>query len=236
MKKKVLILGSSSDIGMDIIKIFLKNNFEIIAHYNKGNKNFFNFLKKNNINKIKFNFSTDVKKIENFSKNKLFSKCDVLINAIGQIKAIEYEKISSSQILDSIKVNLIPGIVFAKNIGIQMNRRKWGRIVHLGSIGVKFGGGENNFPYSLSKHALEFFPAKSKKWIKNNVLMNTVRVGLTDTKIHKKLLNKNLTERIKLIPMERMATTKEIAKLIYYLGSNENSFISNEVITIAGGE
>ena len=236
MKKKVLILGSSSSIGLDIIKIFLKNNFEIIAHYNKGNQNFFNFLKKNNINKIKFNFSTDVKKIENFSKNKLFSKCDVLINAIGQIKAIDYEKISSSQILDSIKVNLIPGIVFTKNLGIQMNRRKWGRVVHLGSIGVKFGGGEKNFPYSLSKHALEFFPSKSKKWVKNNVLMNTVRVGLTDTKIHKKLPSKNLKERIKLIPMKRMATTKEIAKLIYYLGSNENSFISNEVITIAGGE
>jgi len=236
MKKKVLILGSSSSIGLDIIKIFLKNNFEIIAHYNKGNQNFFNFLKKNNINKIKFNFSTDLKKIENFSKNKLFSKCDVLINAIGQIKAIDYEKISSSQILDSIKVNLIPGIVFTKNLGIQMNRRKWGRVVHLGSIGVKFGGGEKNFPYSLSKHALEFFPSKSKKWVKNNVLMNTVRVGLTDTKIHKKLPSKNLKERIKLIPMKRMATTKEIAKLIYYLGSNENSFISNEVITIAGGE
>ena len=236
MKKKVLILGSSSGIGIDIIKIFLKNNFEIIAHYNKGNQNFFNFLKKNDINKIKFNFSTDLKKIENFSKNKLFSKCDVLINAIGQIKEIDYEKISSSQILDSIKVNLIPGIIFTKNIGIQMNGRKWGRIVHLGSIGVKFGGGEKNFAYSLSKHALEFFPSKSKKWIKNNVLMNTVRVGLTDTKIHKKLPTKNLKERIKLIPMKRMAATKEIAKLIYFLGSDENSFISNEVITIAGGE
>ena len=34
-----------------------------------------------------------------------------------------------------------------------MKSRKYGRIVNGSSIGVKFGGGENNFPYSLSKHA-----------------------------------------------------------------------------------
>lgn len=45
-KKKVFILGSSSDIGIEIMKIYLKNNFEILAHYNLGNKNFFNFINK----------------------------------------------------------------------------------------------------------------------------------------------------------------------------------------------
>ena len=36
--KKVLILGGSSDIGLGIIKTYLKNNYEIIAHYNQTNK------------------------------------------------------------------------------------------------------------------------------------------------------------------------------------------------------
>ena len=35
-KKKVLILGASSDIGISLIEIYLKNNYEIVAHYNKG--------------------------------------------------------------------------------------------------------------------------------------------------------------------------------------------------------
>ena len=36
-KKKVLILGGSSDIGISTINIFLKNNWEVYCHYNSSN-------------------------------------------------------------------------------------------------------------------------------------------------------------------------------------------------------
>ena len=117
-----------------------------------------------------------------------------------------------------------------------MNKRRWGRIVHLGSIGVKFGGGKRNFPYSFSKHALEFFPSETKDWVKNNVLINTIRVGATNTKLHLKLPSKNLKKRAKVIPMGRMAEPNEIAEFVYYLGSDENTYICNQVPAISGGE
>lgn len=236
MKKKVLILGASSDIGQEIIKLFLLNNYEIIAHYYRGNKNFFSLIEKNKIKKIKFNFLTKPNLIDKFAKNNLFKNCDILINALGRIKENDYENISSKSILDSIKVNLIPSIIFTKNLGLNMSKRKWGRIVNLGSIGVKFGGGIKNFEYSLAKFGLEFFPSATKKWIKKNVLINTIRVGVTNTKIHKNIKSKNLKRRVSLIPMNRMATTYEIAKLVYYLASENNSYISNDIISISGGE
>ena len=45
--KKVLILGGSSDIGLGIIKTYLKNNYEIIAHYNQTNKSLKKIVKTN---------------------------------------------------------------------------------------------------------------------------------------------------------------------------------------------
>ena len=60
MKKKILILGASSDIGIEIMKIYLRNQYTIIAHYNNGNRKFFDFIKKNKIKKIKFNFLTSL--------------------------------------------------------------------------------------------------------------------------------------------------------------------------------
>ena len=236
MERKVVILGASSEIGIEIMRLYLKKNFKIIAHYNKGNKNFFNFLKNRKIQKIKFNFLTKLENIDKFSKNKLFKNCDILINSLGRIKELNYKQISSKEIIDSFKVNLLPSIIFSKNLGFSMNKNGWGRIVNLGSIGTKFGGGEKNFPYSLGKFALEFFPSNNKKWIKNNVLINTVRVGVTKTKLHNKLKTKNLFKRVNLIPIQRMASPQEIAKVIFFLGSNENTFISNEVISISGGE
>lgn len=236
MNKKVLILGASSEIGIEIMKMYLKKNYKIIAHYNKGSKNFFHYTKNSKVEKIKFNFLTKIENIDKFSKSKIFKNCDILINALGRIKELDYKKINSKEIMESFKVNLLPSIIFNKNLGFLMNKQKWGRIVNLGSIGTKFGGGEKNFPYSLAKFALEFFPSNNKKWIKNNVLINTVRVGVTKTKLHNNLKTKNLLKRVKLIPIQRMASPEEIAKVIFFLGSNENTFISNEVISISGGE
>ena len=78
-QKSVLILGSSSDIGIEILKIYLKNNYKIVAHYNLGNKIFSDLVKKNSkqIKKVKFNFSTKITKIESFFKKELILNTDV---------------------------------------------------------------------------------------------------------------------------------------------------------------
>ena len=69
----------------------------------------------------------------------------------------------------------------------KMVKKKYGRIVNGSSIGVKFGGGENSFNYSLSKHLLEFIPNTLRKLASKNIIINNIRIGVTDTKIHKKL-------------------------------------------------
>ena len=53
---------------------------------------------------------------------------------------------------------------------------------------------------------------------------------------NKKIKNKNLNKRINLIPIKRAAKINEITDMIFFLASEKNSYISNETITIAGGE
>ena len=59
---------------------------------------------------------------------------------------------------------------------------------------VKFGGGKTTYNYSFSKHANEFIPSVFKDWSNNNVLTNTLRIGVTDTKIHKNILKSTQTD------------------------------------------
>jgi len=237
-KKKLLILGGSSDIGIEIIKIYLKNNFSVIAQYNKGSKKFFSLVKENKdfLKQIRFDFSSDNHEIEKFFKKKDVLKSDVFINALGSISEMKYENLNLKDLDKSLKINAYPSIYATSVLGKKMAKKNWGRIVNLGSIGVKFGGGEKNFPYSLSKLILEFFPSHTKKWVKQNVLINTIRVGVTSTKLHKKLPKKNLKKRAELIPMKRMAKPEEIAKFIFFIGSDKNTYISHQVIPISGGE
>ena len=117
-----------------------------------------------------------------------------------------------------------------------MLKNKWGRILNCSSIGVKFGGGKNTFNYSLSKHCLEFIPNSYKDWASLNVLINNLRIGVTNTKLHKRILKRNLKERVKLIPMKRMAKTEEIASYIFSLISEQNTYITGQTLSISGGE
>ena len=118
-----------------------------------------------------------------------------------------------------------------------MLKNNFGRIVNCSSIGVKFGGGKNSFNYSLSKHCLEFIPNAYKDWAKKNVLINNLRIGVTDTKIHSRMKkNKFIKKRTTHIPIGRLAKKSEISFCIANLINEDNSFMTNETITVSGGE
>ena len=96
--------------------------------------------------------------------------------------------------------------------------KKSGHRIAIDIIGVKFGGGLNTYNYSLSKHCSEFIPGNFREWAKKNVCINNLRIGSTDTGIHKKMNRGEnfMTQRIKLIPMQRQATVEEISSYIIY--------------------
>jgi 3-oxoacyl-[acyl-carrier protein] reductase len=232
MNKKVLILGGSSDIGIELAKKFLeKNDYKIDLHYRSNPTNIKNF--KNKCNLIKADLSiADSKSII----NKFDNNYDIIINLVGYISGKTFEKFNIKSIEKTLKINsLIPMLIIRKSLK-RMIKKKWGRVVNSSSIGVKFGGGSQTFEYSLSKHLNEFIPSYFKKIADKNIFYNTVKIGLTNTKIHKKILNRNLIERTKLLPTKKMAKPKDIANYIFYIASNDNQFITNEVISITGGE
>ena len=116
-----------------------------------------------------------------------------------------------------------------------MIKNNFGRIVNCSSIGIKFGGGSNTYNYSLSKFASEFIPYNFKDWAKKNVLINNLRIGVTNTKLHKKI-GKNIKKRVKLIPISRAAETNEIVKYILFFISKDNTYSTGQTISISGGE
>tara|TARA_Y100000992_G_scaffold238679_1_gene169417 strand:+ start:386 stop:562 length:177 start_codon:yes stop_codon:yes gene_type:complete len=58
---------------------------------------------------------------------------------------------------------------------------------------------------------------------------------VTNTRFHKKIKNKLIKKRVKLIPIKKMASSNDIANYIIFLIHN-NNFITNEIINITGGE
>ena len=239
MKKRVLITGASSDIGIETVKKFLDNNCFVTAHCNKNTKNLKQIKNKHNKNLQVYNFDfKKIKKFEKFVKNneKFFRNFDIFISLSGYNEPDDFQNLNLKKIIDHLNVNYFSAYLISKEVILHMAKRNWGRILFTSSIGTKYGGGEKTFAYSLSKYLNEFFPSYFKKFTKSNVLYNCLRIGVTDTKIHKLVKNKNIEKRISLIPMKRMAKPKEIAEYIYFICSNKNTQISKQILTISGGE
>ena len=238
MKKNILILGASSDIGIRLVKKCIEDGYFVYAHYNSRKNELTKFPKKKlqifKSNFLKFND----KKINQLIKKLKNKNIFYIINLIGYVDNVNYLNSSLKNIISTLKVNtLVPNLIIKKLLP-NMIKIEFGRILNCSSIGVKFGGGENTYNYSLSKHVLEFIPSYLKKLSKKNILINNIRIGVTNTKLHSKIKNKNkiLKKRATLIPMGRISEIDEMVEYILFLISQKNSYLTNETVTVSGGE
>jgi len=240
-ERTVFITGVTSGIGTQIALKFAANGWNILAHYHSSKASAEGLRKRiqalgKRCDLLHADFSTKggieclVKKSQEFN-------IDSLINNAGTyVAAKHFTDLSLEDIVDTFMVNTFAPILLSAKIFKQMKKKKFGRIVNISSVAAKYGGSSLSMHYGCSKLSLEgITKTLAKDGATFNILANTVRPGVIDTDFHKKF-PKDMKHRIDMIPMKRMGRSEEVAELIYYLGSEKNTFITNEVITIAGGE
>jgi len=236
--KKILILGASSDIGIEVVKIFLNKSWQVIAHYNVRNQKLLKLKRKfNNLSIIKI----DLDKISSLNgvikRNKnLFSNISSFVSLSGYLKLVNFNNFSIKDFYKHININYLSSTIFIRHILKNMKKNKWGRILTISSIGTNFGGAHNTFLYSLSRFMNHFFPKFIRDLSRTNILINCLQIGVTKTKMNFIDKNKNLKKRVELIPIKRLAEPEEVAEYIYFLLSEKNTLLTQKVINISGGE
>ncbi|MDA7624751.1 SDR family oxidoreductase [bacterium] len=231
--KTVLITGAGKGIGSETAKKYLKEGYNVICHYHTE-KPYIDGVKL-----IKGEFANETG-VEEFIKRFQSLECevDVLINnAASFFIADKWELINKSQIDEVFHVNFQAPLQLIQFFIKLMIKKKWGRIVNISSISVEHGGNPASLAYTTSKAALEAMTKSLSKSTANlGVLINAIRVGLTDTEFHKKNPSKSISDRVKQIPMGRMAKPDEIANTIFFYGSDHNTFTTGSILKISGGE
>ena len=126
--KHVLILGGSSDIGIEVIKDFLKVGWNVTAHFFKNKKKLKLLQKKSkNLDIIQFNFSKiNENKLEKLISQKFKKNYDSIINLVGFIDNKSFEKTNLKTLSQSLTINALVPILIEKKLVKNMLARKWG--------------------------------------------------------------------------------------------------------------
>jgi len=217
--KVILVTGASRGIGKQIADDFTSLGGDVIKVSSKE-CNLLNYKEiPSYIDTIIKNTNIDIC-INNAGINR--------INYLGDIDIQDYDEI--------MKVNLYAPLLISQAVSKVMKKNKYGRIVNISSIwGTKTK--EQRTSYTTSKAGLiGMTKAMSVELAKYNILVNSVSPGFTLTEMTKSILSdddiKELSEQV---PVGRFASVGEISKVVLFLSSDLNTYISGQDIKVDGG-
>lgn len=240
--KVVLITGGSRGIGKAIAKKFADNGYNLVINYRSDNTNLEELekdLKQNNNIEILF-VKADVSnylECEEMAKKAIehFGKIDVLVNNSGITKDNLLIRMKEDDFDNVINVNLKGTFNVTKNVIPYMIKQRSGRIVNISSVvGVSGNSGQAN--YAASKAGIiGFTKSIAKELASRNILANCIAPGFIKTDMTD-ILNEDVKNQINLqIPLKKMGEALEVANAVYFFASEENTYITGQVLNVDGG-
>lgn len=161
---------------------------------------------------------------------------DILVNDAGINRLVDFTVFSDADLEDTIQINLIAPIRLTRGLIPGMMRRKYGRIVNISSIWSVISK-PGRLTYSVSKSGLNAFTRSlAVEVAAYNILVNTVAPGYVNTELTRQNNTEQDLQNIrKMIPMQRLAEPEEIARLVAFLCSEENTYLTGQCLVIDGG-
>lgn len=241
MDKVAFVTGGTRGIGKQIAINLAKAGYDIAINYRNENE----ALRETQIEIERqgakcFSVRGDVSVFEDCEKMvkdiiNEFGKIDVLVNNAGITRDMLILRMKEKDFSDVINVNLIGTFNVTKNVVPYMAKKRNGRIINISSVvGISGNAGQTN--YSSSKAGIiGFTKSLAKEVASRNILVNAIAPGFiaTDmTSVLSDAVKENINSQI---PLNRMGSPKEIAKVVKFLASEDSSYITGQVINIDGG-
>ena len=167
---------------------------------------------------------------------KKFNSIDILVNNAGiagpSFKTWEYPLQDWKNVMD---IDLSGVFYCSKAIVPHMIKADYGRIVNISSIAGKEGN-PNAMPYSAAKAGvIALTKSLGKELSDNNIAVNCVTPAAAKTKIFDQISQEHIDYMLAKIPRGRFLKVEELASMVAWLVSEENSYTTSAVFDLSGG-
>ena len=236
--RTAIVTGGAQGFGLAITKRFLGSGASVII-WDLDRAAVAETIKKLNNPKLSStiidvtNFEQVNTEVEKITKDK---KIDIFINNAGiagknstvwDYPVDEWKKV--------LELNLNAVFYCLKAITPHMIKNNYGRIVNIASIAGKEGN-PNASAYSTSKAGvIALTKSLGKELANKNVAVNTVTPAAAKTRIFDQMTKEHIDYMLSKIPRNRFILVEELASLVTWLVSEENSYTTGAVFDLSGG-
>ena len=216
-KKTVLLTGASRGIGQAICNELSNNTNYTIITPTRADMNL-----------------EDISSVEKYISS--LQNIDIIINNAGIISSSKVENIADKDLLSMLSVNLAAPLRIIGKFVPYMKKQRYGKIINFSSI-LGVVSKENMALYSMSKFGINgITKSLAHELGEFNILVNSVCPGYINTEMTQKNVSEIKAAKMKSeIPLKRFAEPAEIAKLVKFLVSDDNTYITGQTIIIDGG-
>ena len=242
MNQTVLITGASSGLGMATAEYFAKKGYNVVIHY-FTHENVAKELKE----KLESEYQVQALSIKANLQNEeeikhmvehiidTFKTIDVLVNNAGIAIDTTFEDKTKENFMKTLDTNLVAPFLVSKYVSKIMLQNKKGSIINVSSTNAI----DSYYPYSMdydsSKAGLNILTKNLSVELAPYIRVNAIAPGWINTPMNE-YLDKNFKEKeINKIALNRFAEPIEIAKIIYFLASDDASYINGSIIVADGG-
>ena len=240
--KNALITGASKGIGRAISIELAKQGVNVAINYNKSKKEAEKIsnelINKYNVKSIILKGDVSNKDDCNLIVQKSisdFGTLDILVNNAGIIDDNLLIRMSDEAWDRVLRTNLDSIFYCSKPAIKSMLKKKWGRILNIGSVvGIRGNIGQAN--YASSKAGMMgFTKSLAKEVATRNITVNTITPGYINTETVDVLKQEQKDNIMKWIPQGHFGEVEDIAYLASFLCSEKAKYITGQVISVDGG-
>lgn len=240
-KKCVLVTGSSIGLGASIIKKYASMGYNTVITYNSHKDEAIELQKEINdkYNTESLVIKCDISKekdIENL-KNEIiskFNKLDVLVNNASIAIDTTFSDKTKENYMKILEVNLVGTFLVSKIMSTIMNDNS--SIINISSTNGIDTYYEYSLDYDSSKAGIINLSHNLANYLSPKIRVNTICPGWINTPMNKDMDMEFKKQEEDKILLKRFAEPNEIANLVYFISSDDASYINDSVIRIDGGK
>ena len=241
-RKVVLITGSSRGIGRSTAIKYAQNNYNVVINYNNSYdkaRDLADYLVSAygiEVMIVKADVGNEVEVKDMVDKViSKFGNIDVLVNNASIAIDSDFTCKDSNSFNEILNTNLVGTFLVSKEVSKYMKDNRSGVIINVSSTNGIDSMYVESLEYDASKAGVISLTHNLAEYLKPYVRVNCVCPGWVNTDMNKDLDSSYIEQENKRIMLNRFAEPEEIANVIYFLATDEASYINNSVIKVDGG-